>query len=356
MINAFDDIEEELLVVEKTTKNCILEKKQVKELIDKMEGELGRHPEVMAEREAYIMLRAAAGSFPQCESLLRKRMLDLITTGFQKMLDIGEVDADTRLAAVQGYVLLTYMLLYRIEHLKEPGCYLKEKNSILGAYIKVCENRKNIFSEENQSQTVRAIIKSIGCLVISQENLKNADLRKTTKNILCLSILKYNFSEYISTSIMNSFKLFEHLSVYYAELVCVLREKEISETLSETLLCGIGEMKTLEAQTAKAVSSFILHLCDFCAEIISRNISSILLQLESESPLLRHTVVYCVQTLIREVKKQDPSQLLSDTDGFFSILEERLRDVSVYVRARTIAAYIFLCKERCLSVQKRSRL
>ncbi|KAI9271447.1 non-SMC mitotic condensation complex subunit 1 [Sporodiniella umbellata] len=181
---------------------------------------------------------------------------------------------------------------------------------------------------------------------------KSSRVKERVFRILGLCVKFYEHSFVAQTTMMQNLQYWEHSAEPMAEFLFYLVDKlnytqladEILRDISSREFKDAGAKEVKDSPNPKTFSIFLTKLADLSPKIISKNISLLIHQLDSESYLMRSTIIDILGFMIEDLSKsmeENPNQM-EQINGFFDILEERMLDNISYCRQRVVQVYLRL--------------
>lgn len=151
---------------------------------------------------------------------------------------------------------------------------------------------------------------------------------------------------------MQNLQYWEHSAEPMAEFLVHLVEKQNYHQLADEILRDISnrEFKDIaskevkDSPNPKTFSTFLIKLVELSPKTILKNMSLLIHQLDSESYLMRSTMIDILGFMIEELSKsiEDNANQMEQINGFFDILEEHMLDTISYCRQRVLQVYLRL--------------
>ncbi|CAO3636786.1 unnamed protein product [Mucor hiemalis] len=192
---------------------------------------------------------------------------------------------------------------------------------------------------------------------------KSNAIKERIFRILSLCIKHYDHLFVAQTTIMQNLQYWEHSAEPMAELLVYMVEKENYTQLSDEILREIGnrefkdttskDMK--DSPNAKTFAAFLQKLAELSPKTFLKNLVMLINQLDSDSYVMRVTIIECLGNMIVELSKtteENPNNI-DQINGFFDILEERMLDPISYVRQKVLQVYLRLFEYKKSKFPKR---
>lgn len=216
------------------------------------------------------------------------------------------------------------------------------------------------YSDLEQASGV--IVKILHGLIENQENVKNAQVRALCLTDLALCGTKLNYRNGLKTVIMQDLNYLEFLGDFDAELLATMASPQYFQdaTLLDEILHRLGQLRFTgdESSAAKIVGVFLLKLTQLDPKNVLRNIAELADFISSDVPSLRMVMLDVLGGLVRHLHRQEErtDQIKAQTRSFVSAIEERLRDVSAFVRGKVLQVLSELIAANALPVVYRATL
>ncbi|KAH9972005.1 non-SMC mitotic condensation complex subunit 1 [Lactifluus volemus] len=196
---------------------------------------------------------------------------------------------------------------------------------------------------------------------------KRLFLAQWVSHYACSSISRSNITGMglPQTSIMKSLKYYEHLSESMAECLNVLLREFDHAQLGEEILREIAA-KSFNAQDIKGprnFSRFLTQFAEWAPQAVLKQISLLLLHLDSEFYPMRMAIVEIIGCLICELAcsedlTSDTHQMQKQLNSLYDLLLERTLDHSFYVHSKVFTVLSRLCDlpvkfpKQCLAITR----
>ncbi|KAG1142022.1 hypothetical protein G6F37_007640 [Rhizopus arrhizus] len=183
-------------------------------------------------------------------------------------------------------------------------------------------------------------------------NAKSTRVKERVFRILGLCVKYYDHAFVAQTTMMQNLQYWEHSAEPMAEFLIYLVEKLNYNQLADEILRDVshrefkdaGAKEVKDSPNPKTFSIFLTKLVDLSPKTILKNISLLIHQLDSESYLMRSTMIDILGFMIEDLSKsiEDNSNQMEQINGFFDILEERMLDSISYCRQKVLQVYLRL--------------
>lgn len=213
----------------------------------------------------------------------------------------------------------------------------------------------NLASLYDLPRTVSDIVNS--CLRLIHTFLESADkndnLRRSIISILAISIKNYKEYEWIKSTILQDLTFYDHSFKYVAELLSILAEQYEDSSLINNLLEQFSQHYYGEGEVslAKNVCSCLLELANLSPRHLLKNALYLVELLNCEHYSARLSLVEAISLIIKNLGNSQDS-----TRSLLKILEERVRDVNAFVRAKVLNCMSDLCVQNSLSTASRESI
>ncbi|CAJ0648167.1 14849_t:CDS:10 [Entrophospora sp. SA101] len=174
-------------------------------------------------------------------------------------------------------------------------------------------------------------------------NIKATSIKNLIYEIISISVKDYNHGFDAKTYIIQNLQYYDFLSDSMAELLQVLVEQYDNTQLVEDVLIEISNKEFTSQDNnnvSKSFSKFLIKLSELIPNLVMKQISILVIQLDSESYIMRSCLMETLGNLITYlVNNEDDMQLnQSQVNSFFDALEERFLDVNALCRSRLLQA------------------
>ncbi|KAI9263006.1 non-SMC mitotic condensation complex subunit 1-domain-containing protein [Helicostylum pulchrum] len=182
--------------------------------------------------------------------------------------------------------------------------------------------------------------------------VKSRPIKDRIFRILSLCIKHYEHLFVAQTTIMQYLQYWEHCAEPMAELLVFMVDKENYTQLADEILREISnrefkdtaskEMK--DSPNPKTFALFLQKLADLSPKTILKNLVMLINQLDSDSYMMRSTLIEILGSMIIELTKtsQDNPNQVDQINDFFDILEQRMLDPTAHARLKVLQVYIRL--------------
>ncbi|KAI7899930.1 non-SMC mitotic condensation complex subunit 1, partial [Cokeromyces recurvatus] len=183
---------------------------------------------------------------------------------------------------------------------------------------------------------------------------KSNPIKERIFRILSLCIKYYDHLSVAQTTIMQNLQYWEHSAEPMAELLVYMVEKHNYTQLADEILREISnrEFKDVtnkevkDSPNPKTFALFLQKLAELSTKTVLKNLTVLISQLDSESYLMRSTLIDILGHLIAELSKtiEENPRNMDQINGFFDLLEERMLDPIAYCRQKVLQVYLRLFK------------
>ncbi|OBZ84409.1 Condensin complex subunit 1 [Choanephora cucurbitarum] len=180
---------------------------------------------------------------------------------------------------------------------------------------------------------------------------KSSQIKERIFRVLSLCVKHYDHLSVAQTTIMQDLQYYEHSAETMAELLVYMIDKQNYTQLADEILREISnrEFKDVskevkDSPNPKTFAAFLLKIAELSPKTILKNLTVLINQLDSESYLMRVTLIDILGYLIAELSKtiEENSNHMDQINGFFDILEERMLDPISYCRQKVLQVYLRL--------------
>ncbi|KIJ36936.1 hypothetical protein M422DRAFT_178703 [Sphaerobolus stellatus SS14] len=182
----------------------------------------------------------------------------------------------------------------------------------------------------------------------SEAYMKREEIRLGVYKVICLAVKHHGHGFGAQISIMQCLQYFEHLSEPMAEALTVLAKEFDHSQLAEEILREIAgkQFSGQDTKGPRSFSRFLVRFAELSPRIFLKQISLLLVHLDSESYPMRMALVEIIGMLIKEIAMSEEGEQESrekKINSLFELLTERFLDLSSYVRAKVINTLGKLC-------------
>lgn len=281
--------------------------------------------------------------------------------------------------ACEMYAVLINQAVYAAENCDKSKVAKTTKNNSVASFdwshirISLLENSKQfaslslgrIFdSSTDRESIVTCLVKAAHKILENPENVtKSLNTRKAAIEVLSTCAKSQGYLQGLKTFIQQDLIYSEHLAEPVAELLKLLHETEDSgcAELVEDVLKSVGSQRFNSQESAtstKSAAIFFAKFTSICPKESLHSLSLFIDQLDSESYVVRMSMVEVIGVLIYYLMTQEDrsESVKAQTKSLFSALEERFHDVNSFVRSKTLQVCCDLAKSSSIPITKRPRL
>ncbi|RCH82750.1 Condensin complex subunit, partial [Rhizopus stolonifer] len=180
---------------------------------------------------------------------------------------------------------------------------------------------------------------------------RSAQIKERIFRILSLCVKQYDHLSVAQTTIMQHLQYYEHSAEPMAEMLVFMVDKQNYTQLADEILREISNREfkdttkeVKDSPNPKTFATFLLRMAELSPKIILKNLTVLINQLDSDSYLMRVTLIDILGYLIAELSKsiEDNPNYMEQINGFFDILEERMLDPISYCRQKVLQVYLRL--------------
>jgi condensin complex subunit 1 len=217
-----------------------------------------------------------------------------------------------------------------------------------------------------ESEFTRNLVKSAHLLLENQAAVKDSALKRAVLEVLVAAVLKQDAAGPLKTIILQDLNYFEWLAEPLAEFAKLLVERgeacaasTVSSQFVRDLLSQLGGHRFAgsgEASgTVRIVAAFLVHTARLVPREVLRNMAELIDQIDCESYVMRMAMAELIGLLLCHLGQAEErsEQVKAQTRSFLGVLEERLRDVNAFVRARVLHTLADVLKSNALPVETR---
>ncbi|KAH7930002.1 hypothetical protein BV22DRAFT_1028970 [Leucogyrophana mollusca] len=177
--------------------------------------------------------------------------------------------------------------------------------------------------------------------------MKSQAIKMAVYKVICFAVKHHGHALAAQITIVQSLQYYEHLSEPMAECLAVLAKEFDHAQLGDEILREIAG-KSFSAQDTKgprAFSKFLIKFSEEAPRSVLKQISLLIIHLDSESYPMRMALVEVLGCLIRELAMSEEltPQIHNQLTGLYDLLISRTLDLSSYVRAKVLSTLAKLC-------------
>lgn len=207
---------------------------------------------------------------------------------------------------------------------------------------------------------VGAIVKTVHALVENVDNYRaSGPLVETTMEVLTNCVTNLGYRTGLQTFILQDLNHLEHLSEFNGELLAKIYTAHGDPSLVDAIFQHIGAIRYSgdDGTIVKNIARFLLKLAITSPKIVLKNITSIAGLADCEAYTLRMAMLEIYAVLITHNLFQEDRTEASRTQAlsFLSLIEERLRDTSSFVRAKALQVLSTLVSAAASPITERTR-
>lgn len=212
----------------------------------------------------------------------------------------------------------------------------------------------------------RNLVKSAHLLLENQAAVKDATLRKAVLEVLVAAVLKQDAAGPLKTIVLQDLNYFEWLAEPLGEFAKLLVERgeptalsTVSSQFVRDLLAQLGGHRFGGSGEAsgpvRIVAAFLVSTAKLIPREVLRNMAELIDQVDCESYVMRMAMAEVTGLLLIHLGQAEErsEQVKAQTRSFLGVLEERLRDVNAFVRARVLHTLTDVLRANGLPVEMR---
>ncbi|EGD75262.1 hypothetical protein PTSG_06915 [Salpingoeca rosetta] len=208
-----------------------------------------------------------------------------------------------------------------------------------------------------EEQFVNLITRFAYVALENPEVVKDKDVMHLLTSILGLMVQKYNHSLGASTAIVHLLPHFEHLSHPLASMLAAFAHDFDSPAVVTDVLREIAKMDNSDfvrdASGSRYFASFLAELATLVPELVLPSLSLLLPHLDGEAYPIRNALLKMIGAILTTQLRADLTPNMAATrDELIAILEERLVDVSAYVRKQALQVWQQLAREKAIPLKQ----
>lgn len=216
------------------------------------------------------------------------------------------------------------------------------------ANIMDIQQLRAIFGTSQDHDTFVAMICRAAYRAIETEALgKDANVRDATFDVIIAGIKFQNQSNMAHSMLLQHLNYYEHLSEPVAELLALLYNREKESAVSEAIILEVSQMhfSNTDSKAPKAIAMFLVKLSQLAPKLVLKQMAVLRRLLESDSYAIRNGIVDSCSQIVVSISTtgEDGEHYRSQIEGVLELVEERVLDVSPYVRSRVLQLFSNVC-------------
>ncbi|KAG5363441.1 Condensin complex subunit 1 [Yarrowia sp. B02] len=216
------------------------------------------------------------------------------------------------------------------------------------ANIMDVQQLRAIFGTSQDHDTFSAMICRAAYRAIETEALgKDGNVRDATFDVIIAGIKFQNQANMAHSMLLQHLNYYEHLSEPVAELLAQLYKRENESTVSEAIILEVSQMhfSNTDSKAPKAIAMFLVKLSQLAPKLVLKQMAVLRRLLESDSYAIRNGIVdSCSQIVVGiSTSGEDSEHYRSQIEDVLELVEERILDVSPYVRSRVLQLFSNVC-------------
>ncbi|CAJ0830350.1 1237_t:CDS:10 [Entrophospora sp. SA101] len=332
-----------------------LSKEELDEMLNVIEDKLGEDSYSITNEEIFDVIRSFV-------KLIMNRVFVIIFSGLKSEYDAliedlnndNEENFDDHKKTLEIYGFLLFWLITDVEN--KINSKIGVTGSLETTNVSAAKKTKSKSKQPRPKQSRPKSSSSVNansyewdwnCQKEEALSLMKKILATSIKNliyeIISISVKDYNHGFDAKTYIIQNLQYYDFLSDSMAELLQVLVEQYDNTQLVEDVLIEISNKEFTSQDNnnvSKSFSKFLIKLSELIPNLVMKQISILVIQLDSESYIMRSCLMETLGNLITYlVNNEDDMQLnQSQVNSFFDALEERFLDVNALCRSRLLQA------------------
>ncbi|CAJ0908763.1 15238_t:CDS:10 [Entrophospora sp. SA101] len=339
-----------------------LSKEELDEMLNVIEDKLGEDSYSITNEEIFDVIRSFVKYFNSLNSEIMNRVFVIIFSGLKSEYDAliedlnndNEENFDDHKKTLEIYGFLLFWLITDVEN--KINSKIGVTGSLETTNVSAAKKTKSKSKQPRPKQSRPKSSSSVNansyewdwnCQKEEALSLMKKILATSIKNliyeIISISVKDYNHGFDAKTYIIQNLQYYDFLSDSMAELLQVLVEQYDNTQLVEDVLIEISNKEFTSQDNnnvSKSFSKFLIKLSELIPNLVMKQISILVIQLDSESYIMRSCLMETLGNLITYlVNNEDDMQLnQSQVNSFFDALEERFLDVNALCRSRLLQA------------------
>lgn len=335
------------------------------------------------DSEEHQRLLAYVGCFASLEGGSKARLMNVLASGLARVAKQAGQGRLPPVASVEALVVLTYAAVLAAEKdaaasgTSETGGGRKktsggaESSELSHLKLAIVESFRTITgchgalgrlyqTSSELEHLVGAIVKTVHALVENADNCKAVgSLVAAVLEVLANCATGLGYRTGLQTFILQDLNHLEHLSEFNGELLAKIYTVHGDSFLVDAIFQHIGAIRYSNDDGAivKNIARFLLKLAITSPKVVLRSITSITGLMDCEAHTLRMAMLEVYAVLITHNLFQEDRTEASRTQAlsFLSLIEERLRDTSSFVRAKVLQVLSTLVSAAASPITERTR-
>ncbi|KAJ3189764.1 Condensin complex subunit [Gaertneriomyces sp. JEL0708] len=198
-----------------------------------------------------------------------------------------------------------------------------------------------IIASSDISTIINMVTKSAAFLLEDAEIVKDDETKDDITEILCICMKNYEAGAAygIEARVLGEFLREEHLADFVAEFMYRLATRFEDTRLTENVLRKSQgqEFSDKDLKPAKSFARFLVRASELLPKEVLKQMVHLQVHLDSDSYTIRMGMIEVIGNLIHMLLASDNSESAGKSlEAYYEIFQDRLRDVSSYVRVKVL--------------------
>ena len=269
---------------------------------------------------------------------------DSVSAPSNKSDEVNTLNPENILKSLMKIVTSNIKVLFRNKIVEED---------LMNSFIKICFDVLEISNENKNLQNKEKIFQILQLLITKYQGNVNVQiiLIKLTTKIVNLIYNQESLVSYLSDFVVLAINGDSNMNKLAVDII-----HEMSKTIFED--------DNFDSQGLKNVGKFLIILSEKSPKTIYNNISSLLRLFDSESYVIRNTLVEVISNVIINIlcnlddiaEVDTRNNYLKTKEKFIDILFDRIYDKSGFSRSKVLHIFERLCDNNTISVSNYNRL
>lgn len=216
------------------------------------------------------------------------------------------------------------------------------------ANIMDIQQLRAIFGTSQDHDTLSSMVCRAAYRALETEALgKDGNVRDATFDVIIAGIKYQNQSKMAHSMLLQHLNYYEHLSEPVAELLALLNNREGESAVSEDIILEVSQMhfSNTDTKAPRAIAMFLVKLSQLAPKLVLKQMAVLRRLLESDSYSIRNGIVDSCSHIVMALSAStdEGEHYRSQIEGVLELVEERILDVSPYVRSRVLQLFSGVC-------------
>lgn len=205
-----------------------------------------------------------------------------------------------------------------------------------------------IFGTSQDHDTFVSMVCRSAYRAIETEGLgRDQNVRGAAFDVIVLGIKYQNQGTMAHSMLIQHLNYYEHLSEPVAELLAMLYDLDGDSSVTEAIILEVSQLQfsNTDTKAPKAVSMFLVKLSQLAPKLVLKQMAVLRRLLESDSYTIRNGIIDSCAQIITGISTagDEADHHRSQIEGVLELVEERVLDVSPYVRSRVLQLFSSVC-------------